>query len=185
MRLLRHCEKTVYLEGETFRFGLTIIGHAVNLLPYVILAVQQGMPIEGLGKRDKVNEFKRGQFRLRAVYAHHPLHGQTKVLWQEGQRLVQVPDLPVTHEQVCQYAAELPTNRLTLGLQTPMRLIHRSKLVRSFRFRPFFQRLMERLSLLSDRVGEGNCFANRDERATLLDLADQVAVIDNTRWVSK
>lgn len=176
-------EKTVYLQGEAFRFGLTIIGDAVNLLPYVILATQQGMPIEGLGKRDKVNEFKRGAFRLRAVYAHHPLHGQTEVLWQEGRRLVQVPDLPVTHEQVCTYAAQLPTNRLTLRLQTPMRLIHRGKLVRSFRFRPFFQRLMERLSLLSSTVGEGNFFANREERVALFDLADQVAVIDNTRWV--
>lgn len=176
-------EKKVYLQGEVFRFGLTIIGHALNLLPYVILAVQEGMPTEGLGKRDRVNDFKRGTFRLQTVYAHHPLHGQTQMLWQEGQRLVQVPDLPVTHQEVCVNAAGLPINRLTLHLHTPMRLTHRNKLVRSFRFRPFFQRLMERLSLLSDTVGEGNFFANREERAALLDSADKVAVIDNTHWV--
>lgn len=176
-------EKTEYLTGEHFGFGLTIIGEAVNLLPYLILTVQEGMSIEGLGKRERRHDFQRGTFRLRAVYVHHPLREQTEVLWQEGERLIQVPDLPVTHEEVLAYAASLPTNRLTLRLHTPMRLTERKKLVRSFRFRPFFQRLMERLSLLSSTVGEGNFFASKEKRAALLDLADEVAVIDKTRWV--
>ncbi len=176
-------ERTDFLLGDPFRFGLSIVGDALQLLPYVILAVQQGMPAEGLGKRDRLNDFQPGYFRLLSVHAHHPLRGEMKRLWQEGETLVDVPDLPVTHEEVLARAATLPTDRLTLRLRTPMRLIEQKKLVRGFRFRPFFQRLMERLISLSTLVGEGNLLPDEQQRQTLLAAAEEIAVVDRSHWV--
>ncbi|MBA3534906.1 MAG: CRISPR system precrRNA processing endoribonuclease RAMP protein Cas6 [Ardenticatenales bacterium] len=172
-----------YLPGDKFSFGLTIVGDAVALLPYVIMAVQQGMRVEGLGKRDRLNDFRPGSFRLIGVEAAHPLRGETKVLWREGERLVQVPGLAVTHEEVLAHAATLPVDRLTLRLQTPLRLIDEKKLVRSFRFRPFFQRLMERVMQLSSHFGVEGLLTEEQERHALLAAADDIAVIDKTKWV--
>jgi hypothetical protein len=176
-------DKVDYLPGERLRFGLTIIGDALNLLPYVIMAVQQGMPAEGLGKRDRLNDFRPGHFRLLSAHAYHPLREQSQVLWQDGERMVQSPDLPVTHEQILEHARALPTDRLTLRLRTPMRLIEQKRLVHSFRFRPFFQRLMERLILLSSTVGQGSLLPDPDERQRLLAAADEIKVDDRTDWV--
>ena len=87
-------ERTEFCPEDHFRFGLSIVGDALQLLPYVILAVQQGMPVEGLGKRDRLNDFQPGHFRLLSVHAHHPLRGEMKRLWQEGETLVDVPTCP-------------------------------------------------------------------------------------------
>jgi hypothetical protein len=176
-------EQVDYLPGDSLRFGLTIIGDALNLLPYIVMAVQQGMPTEGLGKRDRLNDFRPGHFRLRAAHLYHPLHNQTQPLWQEGERLVQAPALPVTDTDISAHAATLPGDRLTLRLLTPLRLIDDGALVRGFRFRPFFQRLMERLILLSTTVGQGALFPDEPERRALLQAASEIAVVDRARWV--
>lgn len=171
-----------FLPGDALRFGLTVVGDAVALLPYIILTVQQGMPVEGLGRRDRLNDFHPGHFRLRAVYAAHPLQGTQERLWQEGERVVQRPVAPVTHAEVMAHAATLPSDRLTLRLLTPMRLMDGGKLVRTFRFRPFFQRLMERLMSLSSLFGTGTLLGEEEERRALLAAAEGVRVEERTRW---
>ncbi|MCB0078138.1 MAG: CRISPR system precrRNA processing endoribonuclease RAMP protein Cas6 [Anaerolineales bacterium] len=176
-------DKGDFLPGDVLRFGLTVVGDALALLPYVILAVQQGMPVEGLGKRDRLNDYRTGYFKLREVTTMHPLQGRVDTLWREGERMVQRPAMPVTHEEVLDYAGHLSSERITLRLLTPMRLTDQSKLVRSFRFRPFFQRLMERLITLSTLFGEETLLADEGERHALLDAAEQVAVVDKTKWV--
>jgi len=42
--------KTDYAPGETLRFGLTMFARALNLFPYVVLAMQR-LERSGLGKR--------------------------------------------------------------------------------------------------------------------------------------
>lgn len=175
-------DKVDWLPGEPFRFGLSIVGDAIRLIPYVLMAVHQGMLHEGLGRRDRLNDFRAGSFRVTQVRAIHSLHGKAQSLWQEGEKVVQRPALKVQHDDVLAHAATLSTERLTLHLKTPMRLEVKKKPLRHFHFRTFFQRLMERLGGLGISVGGGNPFPDPAERQRLLALADAITVTDQTYW---
>jgi hypothetical protein len=91
--------KTRYLPGERLEFGLTMFARALNLFPYVILGLQR-MERGGLGKRLAQNDWRRGTFRLVEVWAENPLTGERQRVLGTGETLVQVPDVPITHEQV-------------------------------------------------------------------------------------
>lgn len=173
---------TDFLPDSPFRFGLSIAGSAIQLLPYVALAIQQGMPQEGLGRRDRLNDFKKGNFQLQRMVAVHPLRGEQQTLWQRGDKRVEMARLSVTHADVLAYAATLPTDRITLRLLTPMQIVEQGQTLREFRFRPFFQRLMERLITLTATVGSGQWFADEAERHALLTAADAIHVEAHTRW---
>ncbi len=176
-------DKTDFLSDEPFRFGLSIAGSAAQLLPYVVMAIAHGMPHEGLGRRDRLNDFQQGSFRVRAIHAYHPLRSLTETLWREGTARVAPATLAVSHQDILDYAATLPADRLTLNLLTPMQIIAEGKPLRDFRFRPFFQRLMERLMTLSGTVGAARFFEDEAERHALLAAADAITVEPHRlRW---
>ena len=93
----------------------------------------------------------------------------------EGSRQVQVPDVPITHAQVVQ---RTPVSPLTLQLLTPTRLVETGHLLKpeGFRFRPFLQRLLERLEALSEQFTATPLDV---DFPTLLDAAEEVRVVDN------
>lgn len=182
--------ETRYEPKETLEFGLTMFAQALNLFPYVVLA-GQALERGGLGKR--INEAAsregkrlRGTFMIREIAAVNPLTGERQPVLRQGDNLVQVPDVPVTHQQVLQRADQLmdqTTDRLTIHLLTPTRLIQQGHLVKSGQvsFAIFFHRLMERLESLTARYSDTPL--GSDWRA-LLPLADQVHTVeDHTRWL--
>lgn len=169
-----------YAPGETLSFELGLIGAATQLFPYVVLAAQ-GLAQSGLGKRVAVNNYRRGTIAVTAIDAIHPLSGAEQALYRADQPMVQMPGLPVTAEEVAAWAAQLPTDHVTLQLNTPLRLTDDGHLVKRLTLRPLIQRLMRRLDDLSRAYGAGPLTI--DFRA-LLDQADTTHVIDDrTRWV--
>jgi hypothetical protein len=94
--------KTRYAPGETLEFGLTMFARALNLFPYVVLGMQR-LEQGGLGKRLPENGYRRGRFRVRAVWAENPLTGERQEVLRQGETMVQVPDVPITHAQVMQW----------------------------------------------------------------------------------
>lgn len=183
--------KTRFEPGERFAFGLTLLGNARVLLPYVLLAVREMGAYQGLGRRGN-GDPRRGLFRLVEVQAAHPLQARAEVVLAEESRQVQVPSLLVTAEDV-QAAADrlaeaLPAKgALRLRLLTPMRLIDQGRLVRRFAFGPFYRRLLERLFMLAEFFGEPPltetkaCLADAVHAVT--SVLEQVRVVaDQTRW---
>jgi len=94
--------KTRYAPGETLEFGLTMFARALNLFPYVVLGMQR-LEQGGLGKRLPENGYRRGRFSVRAVWAENPLTGERQEVLRQGETMVQVPDVPITHDQVVQW----------------------------------------------------------------------------------
>lgn len=171
---------TRYQPGDHFAFGLTLFAQALNLFPYVILALDE-MGRAGLGLKLVENGWRRGTFRVCAVEAINPLTGECQPIVRAGESLVRVPDVPVTHAQVLSRVCPPEGGRLTLHFLTPTRIVDRGELVKRPRFRPLFQRLLERLSALA-----------REFSDTPLDLdfyhlvrgAEEVQLVaDETRWV--
>jgi hypothetical protein len=104
--------------------------------------------------------------------------------------MVQMPDIPVTHEQVMQMANERMGEwrmargnpRLEIRFLTPTRIIDRGRIVHQPYFRPLFQRLMERLSALSREFSDTPLDEGLKYR--LIGLAEGVELVeDETRWV--
>jgi len=169
-----------YAAGESLRFGLGLFGSAAALFPYLVLAapaLEQG----GLGRRLPELGGARGLVQVAHMRALQPLSGEQQTLYTAGQPLVQQPGLPISPDDVAAYAATLPTDRITLQLQTPLRLIEQDHLLKRIALRPLLQRLMRRLDDLAIAYGAGPL--SMDFRG-LLAHTDSIQVADDhTRWV--
>ncbi len=180
--------RTRYEPGQPFTFTLTMFAQALNLFPYLILAVRH-LEEGGLGRR--VDQGRRGTFRVESIEAHNPLTGERQAVLESADRpatglaagsQIQVPDVPVTHAQVLQTAQRWPRRGpLTIEFLTPTRLTDEKRTLRRPAFRPLFQRLLERLSALARTFSDTPL--DLDFRA-LVDQAQAVETLaDETRWV--
>lgn len=180
-----------YEPGEHFRFGFSLFGAAQELFPYILLAVSEMGEEGGIGRRIGLNG-QRGRFELLQVRATQPLTGAVQDVLPEGSRAVRRPALPVRQAEIgqavdgfCAGLAE-PGRAVRLEFLTPLRIIEQERLVHRFAFRPFFQRLLERLYALDDEHAP-EVSADRlrltAQAAALLPLAEQVEVLaDCTNW---
>ncbi len=167
-----------YDPGEPFRFGLTLYAQALQLFPYVVLAVDE-FERGGIGRRTEQADgrWRRGILAIREVWAEHPLTGERQQVMRAGDRMIQVPDIPITHQQILALAP--PQSPLTIHFLTPTRIIERKRLLKPhrFRFQPFFQRLMERLEALTrDFASAPLRFANPKG---LIEAAGLVRITEN------
>jgi len=176
-----------YEPGETLEFGLTLFAQALNLFPYVVLG-SQALERGGLGKRlsESANERqggrrRRGTFAIREIAAVNSLTGERQPILRRGDNLVQVPDVPVTNEQVQVLAAQLPKNRITLMFKTPTRIIERGKLLHAPTFRPLIQRLHRRLRDLTRQFTDTPW--EFDFRQVMAQAEAVRVVEDQTYWV--
>ncbi len=170
-----------YWPGETFQFGLTLYARAMQLFPYVVLALAE-MERGGLGRRvfQDDRRWRPGRVAIREVWAENPLTGQRQPVLRGGDTTVHVPDLPVTHAQVLEWTRHHPPGeRVLLEFLTPTRLIEDARLVKPerFRFRPFFQRLMERLEALTRHFSDTPLVF--DDPRGLIAAAERVRVAEN------
>ena len=179
-------ERTRFGPGERFSFGITLFAQAVDLLPYLVLAVPL-MGEMGIGRPVVENGRQRGRFALRRIESVHPLTGARAVVLEEGGQTVRVPELLVRREDVAAAAGRVAQRvaadggRLTLTFLTPTRIVEAGRLVHRPFFAPLFHRLLERLEALSAAYA-GEPLPLDKER--LLPLADRVRLVeDRTRWV--
>ncbi len=168
--------QTRYEAGEIISFGLTLFGQALNLFPYVVMALRQAER-GGLGNklpRAEAGEGSyRGRFKLKSAQAINLLTGEVQDVLEAGRALVRRPDLPVTHSQVLELSRQMLSERMSesanghgsLGMRleavktgavevslvfkTPTRVIEQERLLKVPEFRPILQRLLERLEALS------------------------------------
>jgi hypothetical protein len=139
-----------YAPGEALTFGLTLYADALRLFPYVIMALQ-GLEESGLGRRLEANRWRRGRLHIRAVWAEQPLTGQRLAVAREEQPLVRMPDIPITHAQVLERAAQPWPEEITLELLTPLRLTAQGRLVKpgEVTLATLLARILDRLESLA------------------------------------
>lgn len=175
--------------GERFAFGLTLFAQALNLFPYLVVAmplmgqVGIGVPLEENGPRR--GRARRGQFVLRRIEAINPLTGEVATVMGEGQTMVQMPDAPVTAGDVAAISQamleQLDDGRLRLCFWTPTRIVEQGKLAKRPWLGPIVRRLLERLDALRGEYAGEPPVAEREH---LIALADQVRLVqDFSRWV--
>jgi hypothetical protein len=176
--------------GERFAFGLTLFAEALNLFPYLVIAVplmgQIGMGVPLEENASPKGGPRRGQFVLRRIEATNELTGRAETVLGEGQTIVQMPDLPVTKREIAAVCERLLARlddgaQLRLEFRTPTRIVDQGQLVHTPRLGPLFRRLLERLDALRGEYAEEPPVA---ERERLLDMADSARLAqDSTRWM--
>jgi hypothetical protein len=133
--------------GQQVTFGLTLIGRAGKLFPYVVLAAQ-GMERNGLGRALREHRWRRGRFTVERIEAVHPFTGVQATLFVRGTQQVRSPDLGITAADVARRAAALPDGPLSLRFLTPTRLTAEKALVPRPEPQPLLRRLAERVDAL-------------------------------------
>jgi hypothetical protein len=126
--------RQAYHPQDTLDFGLTLIGRALDALPYFIFAFDQ-IGRRGLGK-------ERGRYKLCQVNLQR--NGQSRMLYDGAdQTLRSLP--PAESDKMLK---SRPASILTLDLQTPLRIKQNGKLVTRLDFATLFKSLTQRLALL-------------------------------------
>ncbi|MGB9498174.1 MAG: CRISPR system precrRNA processing endoribonuclease RAMP protein Cas6 [Dissulfuribacterales bacterium] len=137
--------KTHYPAGSAFDFSLLLMGDANNYLPYFIYAFEQMGKI-GIGK--KING-RRGRFVLENVRINDDviyssadqklnMNGNVKKLGLESPKILSDKNL-----------------RLTLTLETPLRLKFGNKLQAAMPFHVLVRAMLRRVSSLMNAYGDG------------------------------
>lgn len=175
--------------GDRIVFGVTLFGVALNLLPYLILAVGE-MGRMGLGRPLAENRGRRGRFRLEQVEAVHLLTEERTTVLAPGSTIVHTPQLALTEEEVREHARlllERNPRRIRLAFLTPTRIIHEKRLLKEPQFAPLFARALERIEALAAQYGPPSSpipALPGWEPRTLLAHAEQARLVDREiRWV--
>lgn len=148
-----------YQKGEDLSFGLTLIGRAVDYLPYFIYAFEELGHI-GIGKG-------RGKYELREVVEHvsvappgspSPLVGEgrgegeypgrKRIIYRGDNKLLDQPNTPVRWPDILMNHPE-PPNAIQVSFITPTRIKYKNSLTKDLKFHVFFRNLLRRISLLS------------------------------------
>lgn len=176
-----------YRPGERFGFGVTLFGVAINLLPYLILAVPE-MGRMGVGRRLEENGGRRGTFTLYQVEAVHGLTGEREVILEPGSRIVHTPTLAVSEQDIVAHGDTLleqvgTGGRVTVRFLTPTRLVHRKRLLKVPQFRPLFGRALDRIEALFSMYGERRNSAQVPGMAPIMDVPGWLQIAEEVRLV--
>ncbi len=163
--------------GEPFSFSLTLFGEAQRFLPYFVLALPEVGRL-GFGPG-------RGKFRLDSIVSLHPVLGPEPVL-EPGKNIVHPPKECITHAHLARLSEEFapsPGREMSLHFETPLRIIHNKKLLKSPDFGIFFATLLKRLDDLALQHAGGQ-ERNPAAREKLWNAANRVRLIESqARWV--
>ncbi len=140
-------EGVTFQRNQQFSFGITLIGSATKLFPYLALSTQF-MEQDGLGRPLKENFGRRGRFIVEQISSCNPFTQKETVLFRSGNTAVTPPSEDITEKTIQQYIAILSSEKLALQFLTPMRLIQAGKLVHIPDPAILLQRLAERLDAL-------------------------------------
>jgi len=173
--------------GQTFSFGLTLFGQALQFLPYVVVAAAEvGRVGVGRDRRDG-----QGRFRLEAIDSHNPFTGDTHRLLTPGDPIVRANPAVITFDHIRPAAGRLHAslaqddNTLHLRFLSPTRLEEKGQLFRAPDFAVLFHRLLYRI----DDLALNFCGGARRDRAELDNLhaaADRVRLVAcDVLWVEQ
>ena len=160
-----------YQPGESLQFLLTLIGRAIDYLPYFMVSFRELGEI-GIGRG-------RGRFELTQVIADGGPPDGAEIYTSKTQ-MVQNVDNAICFDKIRQEAASLPTHQLTMRFLTPTRITHEGRLTDKLPFHLFWRRLIGRISALSYfHCGES---LQMDFKG-LIDQAMTVETVNNNlRW---
>lgn len=160
-------DKTVFHKGDNFSFSLTLIGKAIEYLPYFIFIFQQ-VGERGIGRHD-------GKFTIVSVVNEH--FGNEIEIFNNRSNTLSMSKLIVYSSEnyfhLYRCIDNISPNQMTIRLITPLRIKTQGTLTDDFSFFEIMRLLMNRLYTLT-YFHCGNVF-DRDHRE-LLEMSKSVEI---------
>ncbi len=165
--------RTQYAAGDTLEFGLILLGHGVDHLPYFLFGFEQ-LGRMGLGGA-------RAPARLERVEALRPWQPIGATIYQDGRVLDGSDTLPLLDvPAIVARAAALPAD-LRITLRTPLRLKSRGVFLETIEPPAIVQAICWRLNALATFHGGGPWPVDHQ---ALVEQARGIVIEDaHTRWV--
>lgn len=162
-----------YGPGERMRFGFTVVGRAVEYMPYFVYAFSK-MGEMGVGRR-------RARYRLERIVARNPFSGAREEVF-DGE-VVRNRRLAVGWEDAAREARGLDPGSIRVEFLTPTQVRFRGEVAAGApAFAALVQALLIRIPMLS-AVHCGELL--REDFRTLVERAREVrTTLDDTTWVS-
>ena len=165
-----------YRRGESFSFQLTLIGRAIDYLPYFLVSFRE-LGEMGIGKG-------RGRFQLTHVRTDN---GES--IYDGDTQMVHNLSNARSFDDIQRETESQATEELTLRLLTPTRITHEGALTDQLPFHVFWRRLIGRISALAYfHCGESleMDFKGLIEKATVVETTDStLRWKDWTRYSSR
>ena len=159
-----------FTAGNCFDFSLLLFGDANNYLPYFIYAFEQMGKI-GIGK--KINH-KRGRFVLEAVQTNNG------VIYTSADQKLNMNGNPENLNLQLPKNPQNKNHRLTLTLQTPLRLKFDNRLQAALPFHVLVRAMLRRISSLMNTYDDGEPDL---DYPGLVKKAEQVGIVENNlQW---
>lgn len=157
--------------GAELSFGLSLIGRAIDFLPYFVVAFRE-LGLDGLGRG-------RGRFCLRQIDGIDVLSGEAHPVYRDEDHLVRSLDRRVSLA-ACRARARQCNGRLTVRFLTPTRLKHNGQLAERPEFHVLFRALLRRLSSLA--LFHCDVRLDVDYRGLIAEAEQVKLTSNNTEW---
>lgn len=178
--------QTHYEPGDRFQFTFSLFDNVSVVFPYVFMGVREMGSAIGIG--DITEDGRRGTFDVVRVDAFNRFTGESQVLWQSGDEMVESPRIAITDADIQRAAERIASSgnqTLRLNLLTPVRNVYdQRRLVHSWDTDAFLRRLIQRVYHLDQQFGSA---PDRRSLYNVMDdlqpTIDAISVIDDsTEW---
>jgi len=187
--------QTRFEEGETFEFGLVLIGRALDFLPYFVLSFRE-LAGEGLGLNRARCTLERVEQAGGTSNGAGPKACEAKLLYSSEDQVFRATESVGAEEWIRARLLELSspngsgaTQRIKIRFLTPTLLRADGEVVRRPEFHHVFKRLRDRINALSTFFGDGPLdldFRELGERAEKVrTVSAQIDWVERFRTSSK
>lgn len=161
--------KKVFSKGATLSFGMIIVGKANESLPYVIYAISE-MGKKGIG-------INRGKYELRLVESEDKDKSK-KIIYSIEDGNIRLKSYEISFKDLLKNTPSCSKIRLTF--ETPLRIKHKGKLIKSIPFEVLIHRLAERAFLLANIY----CSSELTDFSGLLEGANNITLTsERVIWI--
>src|SRR5579862_1376837 len=124
-------QRAEYAAGDPLEFGVTVLGSAGRLLPYVVLALGDAGKA-GIGRRyQRDGLWTRGRFEVERIELASPFDGTAEMLYpHDSHGTFRSPSKPLSSQDLTSaLAGRADCAQVTLDFLTPTRLVRKGELL--------------------------------------------------------
>ena len=171
-----------YNRGDTFKFGFTLVGKAMDYLPFIVYAfIQMGDNNDnGIGKQKKQHgrKPKRGGFKIKNIYTLNASGEKAGTIYAD--HILQQTDKTLCFDDAWLLSRQYSLDLISLNFLTPLRIRYQNKLCDDPQFHILIRNLLRRLSSLN----YFHCNQKLDlPFKEIIEKAESIELVDNqTGW---
>ena len=173
-----------YNRGDVFEFDITLVGKAVDYLPFIVYAcIQMGdsKNNNGIGKlkKEQGKKPRRGGFQIKNIYTLNASGEKAETIYEN--QILKSAEKTLWFDDAKLISSQYHSDRISLNFLTPLRIRYKNRLCDDPQFHILIRNLLRRLSSLS--------YFHCNQKLELpfkeiIEKAQHIELVDNqTKWL--